>query len=69
MKTTRKEIKTMVALGMATDITNAAYESLPQLENVALSFGVYGMNAGLFRDDDGNFYAVLARNSLLFRLA
>ena len=69
MKTTRKEIKMMVAVGMAKDITNAEYETLPRLENVALSFGVYGMNAGLFRDDAGNFYAVLARNSLLFQLA
>ena len=67
--TTRKNIKNMVAFGMAKDITNAEYATLPHLDCVAKSFGVYGMNAGLFRDDAGNFYAVLARNSLLFQLA
>ena len=68
-KTTRKSIKNMVTYGMAKDITNAEYNTLPHLECVTLSFGTYGMNAGLFRDDSGNFYAVLARNSLLFQLA
>ena len=68
-KTIRKSIKNMVTYGMAKDITNAEYNTLPHLECVTLSFGTYGMNAGLFRDDAGNFYAVLARNSLLFQLA
>lgn len=68
-KTTRKNIKNMVTFGMAKDITNAEFDTLPHLDCVAKSFGVYGMNAGLFRDDAGNFYAVLARNTLLFQLA
>ena len=66
---TKKSLRNLVNLGMAKDITNAEYDTLPHLDCVAKSFGVYGMNAGLFRDDAGNFYAVLARNTLLFQLA
>lgn len=68
MKYTRKLIKHMVSLGVAEDITNREYETLPHLETVGLSYGTYGMNAGLFKDGNGKMYAVLSRNSLLFQL-
>lgn len=66
---TKKYIREMVRMGVARDITNAEFEKLPRLEEVGLSFGVYGMNGGLFEDNDGNLYAVTARNTLLFQLA
>lgn len=64
----RASIKAMVNVGIAKDITNAEYETLPHLECLGTSYGTYGMNGGVFRDDAGNFYAVLARNTLLFQL-
>lgn len=67
---TKSSIRDLVKKGIAEDITNREYETLPHLSVVELSFGVYGMNAGLFHDPEtGKLYAVLARNSLLFQLA
>ena len=71
-KYTVKELRDYVRTGMATDITNAKLSSdeLHSLEVVGLSFGVNGMNGGLFQDrNTGEFYVITARNSNLFRLA
>lgn len=69
----KKFIKEMVIDGLAKDITNFSYEQAKELLGqgyyINLSFGRYGMNAGLFRNTlTGELYAVLARNTLLFKL-
>lgn len=71
-KYTQKEMRMMVHTGMAQDITNASYESVEKLnlEKIGFSTGVYGMNGGVFRErDTKDLYVIIARNSLLFRLA
>lgn len=71
-KYTQKEMRMMVRLGQAKDITNNSYESLADLnlEKIGFSTGVYGMNGGVFRDrNTKELYVVIARNSLLFQLA
>jgi hypothetical protein len=70
----QKEIKRLVKTGAAVDITTWDSEKIKELqnksiENVGLSFGIYGMNGGLFKDKDGNLYAITARTSNLFALA
>lgn len=70
-KLTQKELKRLVKIGAAKDITTAAHEDLEKLnvEKIALSFGIYGMNGGLFKDKGGNLYAITARNAALFTIA
>lgn len=70
----QKEIKRLVKIGAAVDITTWSTEKIEELQNkniekVGLSFGIYGMNGGLFKDKDGNLYAITARNGNLFILA
>ena len=65
---TKKSLRDLVNLGVATDITNAEFETLPHLDCVETTHGMYGMNGGLFKDDTGKLYVVLSRNSLLFQL-
>jgi hypothetical protein len=74
MKLTQKEIKRLVKTGAAVDITAWSAEKIEELQNkniekVGLSFGVYGMNGGLFKDKNGNSYAITARAGNLFILA
>ena len=64
LKLTLKEIKNY----NCEDIT-AKSEKIDGLEVVGLSYGVYGMNGGLFKDKDGNFYKITSRCSNLFRYA
>lgn len=69
---TLKEIRDYVRMGMVTDITNWSTEDIQELghlEEIGLSMGTYGMNGGLFQDDNGERYAVLARNANLFMLS
>ena len=74
MKLTQKEIKNYVTLGLATDITHTPlddiYKMASKFETVGLSFGIYGMNGGLFKDyTPDNLYVITTRNSNLFALA
>lgn len=72
MRYTQKEMKMMVRTGIAKDITNASYESVEELnlEKIGFSTGVHGINGGVFRErDTKDLYVIIARNSLLFRLA
>ena len=70
MKTTRKAIRETYA----TDITNYSFEQADELMNahnlqtVAMSFGIYGMNGALFEDENGELYKITARNSTLFQM-
>lgn len=59
---TKKEIKNFDAL----DITTKK-EKIPGLSVFAMSFGVYGMNGAILRDEKGNFYKITDRTSNLFR--
>lgn len=73
-KLTQKEIKRLIKTGAAVDITTWTSEKIKELQNkniekIGLSFGVYGTNGGLFKDKDGNLYAITARTSNLFALA
>ena len=69
-KTTRKAIRETCA----TDITNYSFEQADELMNahnlqtVAMSFGIYGMNGALFQDENGELYKITARNSTLFQM-
>ena len=70
MKTTQKAIRET----RATDITNYSFEQADELMNkhnlqiVAMSYGVYGMNGALFEDENGELYKITARNSTLFQM-
>lgn len=66
----RKELKNLVTIGAAKDITNEDYDCLDDdrpIEKIGISRGVYGMNGGLIRGASGQLYAICARTSLLFR--
>lgn len=73
-KTTKKEIREYVRLGLAQDITAYDFDQAEQLRKthalnvVAMSFGVYGMTGALLQDENGECYAITARNSTLFQL-
>jgi carbonic anhydrase len=67
------ELKNLVKLGMAKDLTNATaaevMEQWKRAEKVGYSSGVYGINGGLIQNiETGEYYAITARNSNLFRI-
>ncbi len=70
MKTMKqKEIKNLVKLGAAVDITaeEGNLTRYRRLDPIAVSRGKYGMNGGLLKDHEtGQLYAITARNSALF---
>ena len=70
MKTMKqKEIKNLVKLGVAVDITaeEGSLTRYRQLDPIAVSRGKYGMNGGLLKDyGTGKLYAITARNAALF---
>ena len=69
-KTTRKAIRET----RATDITNYSFEQADELMSkhnlqiVAMSFGIYGMNGALLEDENGELYKITARNTTLFQM-
>lgn len=72
-KYTLSEIKKLVALGVAQNITTAPVPEVLEIGNrcepIGYSCGVYGINGGLLQDrTSGAMYAVTARNSTLFML-
>lgn len=70
MKNTQKEIRKY--LNGKNDLNAFTREQLDglNLRTVALSFGVYGMNGGLFEDlKTGEYYVVPNRSTRLFELA
>lgn len=67
------ELKNLVRLGMAHDLTNAKPEEVIKIwehtEKIGYSSGTYGINGGLIQDTEtGEYYAITARNSNLFRI-
>lgn len=71
---TQKEIKNLVTLGVAEDITYLSFDDCSNLMNahsfttLNVSSGVYGMNGALFRDEAGKLYAITSRTSTLFQM-
>ena len=66
MKVTQKEIKNFPAV----DITTWSEEklaTLPSLEEIAYSIGVYGCNGKLLHGTDGKFYKITCRSTNLFK--
>lgn len=69
-KTTQRELKHLIKVGAAIELTDTTTIPAGRLETVALSFGMYGMNGGLFRDNEsGQLYAIPRRDSMLFYYA
>ena len=74
-RTTRKDIKSYVSLGLAKDITNYSFTQVQELlhniniDRIAYSAGINGINAGLFQDKNtGKMYAITARNGVLLQV-
>lgn len=70
IKVTQKEIKRLVQIGTAIDVTNVEVPG-PKgyFEKLMWSKGVYGANGVVVKDTgDGILYAVTNRSSNLFRL-
>ena len=65
---TRKQLRELVRLGMAVNITEADPKSIIEpVEKIGYSSGVYGLNGGLLQGrESGNYYAITARSSNLF---
>ena len=70
MKTTQKDIRKY--LNGKNDLNAFTREELKvlNLRTVAISYGVYGMNGGLFEDmNTGEYYVIPNRSTRLFELA
>ena len=71
-KYTLKELRELVRFGVAENYTNKPSEyiyTLRRLEKVGYSSGVYGINGALVEDTEtGQLYAIIGRNSNLFRI-
>ena len=69
-KYTLRELRELVRLGLAVDLTEAEPEKIPaNYTKVGYSRGVYGLNGGLIWDNVlGGYYVILARSSNLFRI-
>ena len=69
-RTTQSELKRLIKVGAAVELSDTNTIPAGRLETVALSFGMYGMNGGLFRDyESGQLYAIPRRDSMLFYYA
>ena len=69
-RTTQRELKRLIKVGAAIELTDTNTIPAGRLETVALSFGAYGMNGGLFRDyETGQLYAIPRRAGILFYYA
>ena len=67
------ELKSLVHSGMAHELANAStaevMEQWKHGEKVGYSSGTYGINGGLIQNTEtGEYYAITARNSNLFRI-
>lgn len=70
LKTTQKEIKNYY--NGKNDLNKFTREEMDAIKHdlkmLAISFGVYGMNGGLFTDSKGNYYIIPSRSTRLFEL-
>lgn len=66
-KITQSELKRLIKVGAAIELTDTKTVPAGRLQTVAMSFGIYGMNGGLFRDmETGQLYAIPRRDGILF---
>lgn len=73
-KYTQRELKALVRMGAAVDITNhgtAKYKDLTEkekdLDKLGYSSGMYGINGGLLQGQKtGTLYAITARSTAVF---
>ena len=66
-KTTQREIKRLIKLGAAIELTDTKTVPAGRLTTVAMSYGVYGMNGAILKDDEtGQLYAIPRRDGILF---
>ena len=64
---TQKELKNLVRLGVAKDVTNDSERTIPgYYRQIGYSAGVYGCNGMLLQDANGQLYAVTARTMAIF---
>ena len=71
---TKKQIKNLVALGLAVDLTQChlkardkVIETEKYLELIGIAKGIYGINAKLLRGaTSGNLYAITDRTSAIY---
>ena len=68
-----KELRELVRLGCAEDITNADTDTITDIhritDKIGYSSGVCGINGGLLKDfETGTLYVILSRNTNLLRL-
>lgn len=68
IKTTKKQLKQMVASGRAIDVTNAnGRREIPEnYRQIAYSSGVYGCTGMLLQGESGQLYAVTDRTSAIY---
>ena len=73
-KMTQKAIRGFVQRGLAIDLTHKSSNELYEMqkvhhfEQVAYAAGIYGINAALYRDENGTIYAITCRSTALFCL-
>lgn len=67
-KMTQKELKRLVKVGAAKDITHSSSRAaIPErYSQVGYSAGVYGCNGMLFRGNSGKLYAICARTTAIY---
>ena len=67
-KYTQKELKNLVRLGLAIDITNSSSrQDIPEYyKQIGYSAGVYGCNGQLLRGESGQLYAITARTMAIY---
>lgn len=67
-KLTQKELKRLVRIGAAKDVTNSSSsKDIPEYyKHIGYSCGVYGCNGMLLQGESGQLYAVTARTSAIF---
>lgn len=67
LKTTQKAIKEGIRCGAIIELTDTRQIESGDLENIAMSFGIYGMNGGVWRHrKTGKLYGIASRCSALF---
>lgn len=65
-KTTQKEIKRLINWGAAIELTDTKTVPAGRLTTVAMSFGLYGMNGAILKDDKtGQLYAIPRRDGII----
>jgi hypothetical protein len=64
----KKQVRQLAETLNATNVNNiSGYENLYPLTTIAVSYGTYGMNSGLFyKEATGKYYYVPTRSTALF---